>query len=181
MRIAEGDEQAFAVFFQAWATPMAAIAMKILQSEYHKQEVIQEVFIKVWLNRDKLEQVEKVGAWLRRITINQSLQALEKNAASDKRFSELPQLPIPDEHAASLEFKELKKLADEAVAALPTQRKMIYIMNRIEGKPTRQIAEELGLSHGYVRNALSAALSDIRDKLRVASPGILLAWLILLG
>lgn len=166
LRIAEGDEQAFASLFMAWATPLSAIAMRIVKNEYVRQEVVQEVFIKVWLYRDRLGKVEHLSAWLRKITINQSLLALQRHAASDKRLAEL-RLSQEElqEQANTLELKETRRLVQEAIDSLPQQRRTIYRLNRVEGKTTREIAEELQLSHGYVRNALSAALAAIRDRL----------------
>lgn len=173
LRIAEGDEAAFARLFHTWATPLAAIARRMLQHEALCQDVVQEVFIKVWLNRDKLGEVEKLSAWLRKITINQCLQALEKNAANDKRLADLQlvQSVTPREEQGVLELKELRHIIDHTIASLPAQRKAIYLMNRVEGKTTKQIAEELQLSHGYVRNALSAALSAIREKVLQLTAG----------
>nr|WP_236023419.1 sigma-70 family RNA polymerase sigma factor [Chitinophaga chungangae] len=177
LRIAEGDEQAFASLFMTWATPLAAIAMRILKNEYARQEVVQEVFIKVWLNRDKLGKVEHLGAWLRKITINQSLLALQRHAASDKRLAELRLTQDElQEQANTLELKETRRLVHEAIESLPAQRRTIYRLNRVEGKTTKEIAQELQLSHGYVRNALSAALAAIRD--RLAGSGLLVLLLL---
>lgn len=179
LRIAEGDEHAFAGFFNRWATPLAAIAMKIVQNQYVRQEVVQEVFIKVWLNRDKLHQIEQVGAWLRKVTVNQALLALQKHAAYDRRLAGLQLVQSDQEQAVSLEFKETGQLVHDTIAALPKQRRIIYQMNRIDGKTTREIADALQLSHGYVRNALSAALADIREKLQAA--GLTLPILLILS
>lgn len=176
-RIAEGDEQAFSALFVTWATPLAAIAMKILKNEYARQEVVQEVFIKVWLHRDKLDKVTHLGAWLRKITINQSLLALQRHAANDKRLEALQIIQNPVDNTSSLELKEIHRLVHEAIESLPPQRKTIYQLNRMEGKTTREIAENLQLSHGYVRNALSAALALIRE--RLTSSGFLVLMLLL--
>ena len=176
-RIAEGDEQAFSALFVTWATPLAAIAMKILKNEYARQEVVQEVFIKVWLHRDKLDKVTHLGAWLRKITINQSLLALQRHAANDKRLEALQIIQNPADNTSSLELKEIHRLVHEAIESLPPQRKTIYQLNRMEGKTTREIAENLQLSHGYVRNALSAALALIRE--RLTSSGFLVLMLLL--
>lgn len=176
-RIAEGDEQAFSALFVTWATPLAAIAMKILKNEYARQEVVQEVFIKVWLHRDKLDKVTHLGAWLRKITINQSLLALQRHAANDKRLEALQVTPPPIDNTNTLELKEIHRLVHEAIESLPPQRKTIYHLNRVEGKTTREIAENLQLSHGYVRNALSAALALIRE--RLTSSGFLMLMLLL--
>ncbi|MFX1706993.1 sigma-70 family RNA polymerase sigma factor [Chitinophaga sp. CC14] len=178
LRIAEGDEQAFSTLFAAWATPLAAIAMKILKNGYARQEVVQEVFIKVWLYRDKLDKVENLGAWLRKITVNQSLLALQRHAANDKRLEaiQITQHP-PIDNTSALELKEIRRLVHEAIESLPQQRKIIYHLNRVEGKTTREIAEELQLSHGYVRNALSAALASIRE--RLTASGLLILMFLL--
>jgi RNA polymerase sigma-70 factor (family 1) len=177
LRIAEGDEQAFSSLFVAWATPLAAIAMRILKNEYARQEVVQEVFIKVWLHRDKLAKVENLGAWLRKITVNQSLLALQRHAANDKRLEAIQIAQHPIDNTSTLELKEIRRLVHEAIESLPRQRKIIYQLNRVEGKTTREIAEELQLSHGYVRNALSAALAVIRE--RLTASGLLILMLLL--
>lgn len=177
LRIAEGDEQAFSSLFVAWATPLAAIAMKILKNEYARQEVVQEVFIKVWLHRDKLHKVEHLGAWLRKITVNQSLLALQRHAANDKRLEAIQIAQNPIDNTSTLELKEIRRLVHEAIESLPPQRKIIYHLNRVEGKTTREIAAELQLSHGYVRNALSAALAIIRE--RLTASGLLTLLLLL--
>lgn len=177
LRIAEGDEQAFSALFTAWATPLAAIAMRILKNEYARQEVVQEVFIKVWLHRDKLDKVENLGAWLRKVTVNQSLLALQRHAANDKRLEAIQITQPPIDHTSTLELKEIRRLVHEAIESLPPQRKIIYHLNRVEGKTTREIAEALQLSHGYVRNALSAALASIRE--RLTTSGLLILMLLL--
>lgn len=177
LRIAEGDGQAFSSLFTTWAPPLAAIAMRILKNEYARQEVVQEVFIKVWLHRDKLDKVENLGAWLRKITINQSLLALQRHAANDKRLAAIQITQNPIDNTSTLELKEIRRLVHEAIESLPPQRKIIYHLNRVEGKTTREIAEALQLSHGYVRNALSAALAVIRE--RLTGSGLLILALLL--
>ncbi|WP_123848706.1 sigma-70 family RNA polymerase sigma factor [Chitinophaga lutea] len=177
VRIAEGDEQAFSSLFLTWATPLAAIAMKIVKDEFARQEVVQEVFIKVWLHRDKLESVENLGAWLRKITINQSLLALQRQQANDKRLETIQLRQTSTDHTSTLELKEIRRLVHEAIESLPLQRKTIYRLNRVEGKTTREIAEQLQLSHGYVRNALSAALAAIRE--RLTASGLFILFLLL--
>ncbi len=148
--------------------------MKILKNEYARQEVVQEVFIKVWLHRDKLGAVENMGAWLRKITVNQSLLALQRHVAEDKRLEVIQLWRDSQENASHLELKEIQRLVNQAINSLSPQRKTIYRMNRVEGKTTLQIAGELQLSHGYVRNALSAALAVIRERLTESG------WLLLI-
>ena len=168
-RIAEGDEQAFTQFFIKWATPLTQYANKILRSDQVARDVMQEVFIKVWLYRDKLPLVEQPAAWLKKVVTNQCLLMIEKNAAQDKRLAAL-RLAQPQEQEdplPAIDVREIRQTLNEVIEQLPQQRRTIYRMNREEGKTTKEIANDLSLSHGYVRNALSAALDTIRQELNL--------------
>lgn len=168
-RIAEGDEQAFTQFFLTWATPLSHYAKKILQDEQSCKDVIQEVFIRIWLYRDKLAEVEQLNAWLKRVVTNQCLAMLEKNATKDKRLAAL-KIAQPNEHEdplPAIDSREIRRTLNEVIDLLPQQRRTIYRMNREEGKTAKEIAEVLSLSHGYVRNALSAALATIREEMSI--------------
>lgn len=181
MLIAEGDEQAFTQFFLKWATPLSHYAKKILQNDTSAKDIIQEVFIKLWLYRDKLPLVEQPAAWLKKVVTNQCLMMLEKNAVNDKRLSALKTGPHKEQEdpLPALDFREIRQTLNEVIEQLPTQRRTIYRMNREEGKTTKEIAEVLSLSHGYVRNALSTALDTIRQEmnLRLELPLFLLILL----
>lgn len=168
-RIAEGDEQAFTEFFIKWATPLTQYANKIVRNDQGARDVMQEVFIKVWLYRDKLPLVEQPAAWLKKVVTNQCLLMIEKNAAQDKRLAAL-RLAQPQEQEdplPAIDVREIRQTLNEVIEQLPQQRRTIYRMNREEGKTTKEIANDLSLSHGYVRNALSAALDTIRQELNL--------------
>lgn len=168
-QIAEGDEQAFTQFFIKWATPLTHYANKILKNDQAARDVLQEVFIKVWLYRDKLPQVEQPAAWLKKVVTNQCLLMLEKNAAQDKRLAalKLAQPLQQEDPLPAIDFREIRQTLNEVIEQLPQQRRTIYRLNREEGKTTKEIADHLSLSHGYVRNALSAALDTIRQELNL--------------
>ncbi|HEY9258890.1 hypothetical protein [Chitinophaga sp.] len=70
--------------------------------------------------------VEHLGAWLRKITINQSLLALQRHAANDKRLAAIQILQQPIDNPSSLELKEIRRLVHEAIESLPRQRRIIY-------------------------------------------------------
>ncbi|QEC42914.1 RNA polymerase sigma-70 factor (ECF subfamily) [Pseudobacter ginsenosidimutans] len=168
-RIAEGEEQAFTQFFIQWATPLTHYANKILRNDQAARDVMQEVFIKVWLYRDKLPQVEQPAAWLKKVVTNQCLLILDKNAAQDKRLAalRLAQPSQQEDPLPAIDFREIRQTLNKVIEQLPQQRRTIYRMNREEGKTTKEIADDLSLSHGYVRNALSAALDTIRQELNL--------------
>lgn len=164
LRIAEGDETAFATLFNLYSTPLALIALRMLHSEPAKQEVMQEVFIKLWLNRDRLEEVQHPGAWLRKITIHECLQYLRKTSVYNNKLADLqPEDTSFNQALHTISVKEIQHAVARALQEMPPQRRTIYELSRGKGMATKEIAAHLGLSDGYVRNAISAALQTIRS------------------
>jgi RNA polymerase sigma-70 factor (ECF subfamily) len=164
--IAAGDEQAFTMLFRRYTLSMGMVARKILQDEAARQDVLQEVFIKLWLNREDLPKIEYLPAWLKKVTVNECLMFLRKNAAYDKRLAGLALSPVEEENVyESISAKELQQQIQDFIRTMPEQRRVIYELNRVEGLSAKEIAERLNLSHGHVRNTLSATLKSIRDHL----------------
>lgn len=164
--IAAGDEQAFTTLFRRYSLSMGLVANKILQNETARQDVMQEVFIKIWLHREELPQVENLPAWLKKVTLNECLMYLRKNAAYDKRLAGLAFPQAEDEKVSqTIGFKELQKKIRDFIDTLPEQRRTIYELNRVEGLNAKEIAEKLNLSHGHVRNSLSSTIKSIREHL----------------
>jgi len=164
LRIAEGDETAFAALFNLYSTPLALLALRMLHSEPAKQEVLQEVFIKIWLNRDRLRDVQLPGPWLRKITIHECLQYLRKTSLYNTKLGDLHQEDASFNHAlSSISVKEIQYAVKRALQVMSPQRRTIYELSREKGLSTKEIAAHLGLSDGYVRNAISAALQTIRS------------------
>jgi len=164
LRIAEGDEAAFAALFNLYSTPLASLALRMLHSETAKQEVLQEVFIKIWLNRDRLKDVQLPGPWLRKITVHECLQYLRKTSLYNAKLGNLNLEGASFNQALStISVKEIQLAVKHALRVMSPQRRTIYELSREKGMTTKEIAAHLGLSDGYVRNALSAALQAIRS------------------
>ncbi|CAL1520333.1 sigma-70 family RNA polymerase sigma factor [Chitinophaga sp. MM2321] len=167
-RVSEGDESAFTALFSQYSTSLGALANKVLQDEAAKQDVLQEVFIKLWLHRDQLPEVHFLRAWLKKITLNESLIYIRKNAAYDKRLSALTFHEYIENGALqSLGVKELQQRVGEFIKRMPEQRRTIFELNRIEGLSTMEIAAKMNLSYGHVRNSLSIAVKSIREHLEL--------------
>jgi RNA polymerase sigma-70 factor (family 1) len=165
-RIAKGDEAAFALLFNLYLPKLYPFIIKFTRSEQAALEVVQETFIRVWLNRDKLGEIENPGGWLYKVASNECHTYARKMALHAK-FS----WPLTTELGTAiatedwLDLKQLNHLISEAVDKLPPQRKMIYHMSRNEGKSIPEIATALGISPNTVKNALVASLKFIREYL----------------
>ena len=171
-QVAEGDEAAFAVLFKTVLPGLQAAVRKVVQSEEGMKEVIQEAFIRVWMNRDQLAGLDKPVHWIFRVASNECFTYLRKTALRNKLQD---QLAGANEREVSfytgldeISLKETKTLIYKAVDQLTPQKRLIYQMSRNEGLKTAEIADKLQLSHSHIRNSLSSSLRFIREYLMAA-------------
>jgi RNA polymerase sigma-70 factor (family 1) len=164
--IAEGDEKAFDTLFNLFLPRLYPFIVKLTRSEQAAQEIIQETFIRVWLSRDKLTEVENPGGWLFKVTSNECYSYLRKTVINNKFSNIITSEPEPvNATHDDVDLKELNRLVSEAVNKLPPQRKKIYHMSRDQGKTIPEIAAALNLSPNTVKNALVTSLKFIREYL----------------
>lgn len=166
LQVAEGDERAFGTLFDAFLPKLHPFIIKFIKSEQATQEIIQETFIRVWLSRDKLSEIDNPGGWLYKVASNECYSYLRKSILNNKFFNPLTFEPEPvNSTHESFALKELNRLVGEAINKLPTQRKRIYQMSRVEGKSIPEIAAILNISPNTVKNTLVATLKFIREYL----------------
>ncbi|HVI45718.1 MAG TPA: sigma-70 family RNA polymerase sigma factor [Chitinophaga sp.] len=178
-RIAEGDEDAFGRLFHAMLHILAPFVQKIVKSEEDAREVIQTTFLRVWLNRDKLPEIEHPRAWLFRVASNECYTYLRKEATEQRlRTNAAGAATIAPTQEISI--KEIHHIIAEAVAGLSPQRRRIYQMSRNQGMKIPEIANALQLSPHTVKNALVFSLRSIRTHLERCGYGIPLVWLIMI-
>jgi RNA polymerase sigma-70 factor (ECF subfamily) len=164
--VAEGNEDDFKTLFNLFLPKLHPFILRFAKSELAAQEIIQETFIRVWLSRDKLWEIENPGGWLFKVASNECYNYVRKSVLTNKFSHVMATEPDPVNSTHEwLDIKDLRYLVNEAVDSLPTQRKKIYLMSRDQGKTIPQIAATLQLSPNTVKNSLVTALRSIRDHL----------------
>lgn len=163
---AEGDESAFSSLCKTYVPLLEQNIKRMVRDQYGTSEVLQETLIKLWINREKLREVEHVRAYFSKVAFNESLNYLSRLARLDK----LRSIPIEDSQSpvdpeSSLIYKETHGLIQTAINLLPVQRRKIYVLSRNSGLNSFEIAQQLRLSPDYVRQAISAARKHIREYL----------------
>ncbi len=163
-KIVGGDEQAFSVLFFKYLPVLQIFATKFTKSDDAAEEIIQDSFLRVWLNRDKLAEVDNVKAYLYKYVSNECLSYLRKKLKED-RVVDAFTAKQQNSHNSTVEtinLNEVTKIIAIAVEKLPDQRKNIYQLSRRDGKTIPEIAEILNISPNTVKNALVTALKSIR-------------------
>lgn len=167
IRVAGGDEQAFRQLFHHYNKQLYPFVVKLTRSTEAAEEVLQEVFLKVWQYRGRLADVENPKAYIVRMVTNESVDymkaALQKRRLAERfgRLSvfEAPFSPSPEQDYA---YRETEQRLREAVDRLPEGCQQVYRMSREEYKCIPEIAAELNISHSTVKNQLVKALKRIR-------------------
>ncbi|MBX2924342.1 MAG: sigma-70 family RNA polymerase sigma factor [Chitinophagaceae bacterium] len=177
--IAEGDEEAFAVLFHLRTDSLYTYILKITKSDIWAEELVQDVWTQVWLNRRKLSTLEDPVSYLHRIARNRSLDWIRRNKLELKWLYYLQRNlhnDGADTTAQRIDHDQAQRLVQKAIHALPERRKRIIELKYRLGCSYEQIGAELQISKNTVRNQIVSALRSIRDHLR--QHGDLLLYLI---
>ncbi len=167
-RIATGDEAAFSVLFFRYTARLAPFVTRLLQSERWSEEIVQDVFMRLWQNREQLASIEHPGAYLYQMASNRTLDYIKRNAREVKLqyYAARWVNGVADHPDAQRDFHEIENLLKEAVSQLPAQRRKVYQLVREDGLSHAEIADRLKISKHTVRNHVAEALQEIRIYLR---------------
>lgn len=163
-RIAEGDEEAFASLFHTWRDRLYYFTLKITNSPQQAEDLVQDVFVKLWLQRSDLEGIYNFQAWIYRVIKNQAISDLRRMSLETTILAQLRKETVSKGQLADeqLLHKQLQQKLKEAIEKLPPRQKQIYSMIRIEGLKQEEIASRLNLSISTVQNHMTEALRKLR-------------------
>lgn len=179
--IADGDEVAFTQIFHEYNARLFPFVCKISKSEMVAEEIVQEVFLRLWVNREEVAQMEHPVGWLYRVASNLSISYLRQLAGHEKKLKQLGgiQETSANNVTDSLGAKEIQELINKAIAQLPPRRQQIYQLSRQTGLSHKEIAGKLGLSTNTVKDQLVISLKFIKGYIRKET-GISISILVML-
>lgn len=163
----KADKALEAVFGEIYRKHEKALyrwVLRVTRSEQQSQDIVQEVFIKLWEHRGEINEIRNMEDWLYRVTENKMMDFLRK-AAADSRLREalwIKTKTFTRETEEFLQAKECHSIIQGAVSQLPRQRKLIFRLNREKGLNHQEIAEALSISRHTVKNQLASALRAIQ-------------------
>lgn len=169
-QVAEGDEKAFAMLVEQKWNNIYAQALTYVKSTHHAQDIVQEVFLKVWEKRQTLIELERFDSYLFIIARNYIISELRKKIT----------VPIGDKLIESFEeeskapdrilvHKQLTELVERAMQLLPPQQKITIKLSREEGLSHEEIAKHMELSKETVKKHICRALNFLRTYVRTHS------------
>ena len=165
--LAQRDETAFEQVFKTHFKRLHAYAFTILRDEVEAEEMVQQVFFKLWERNENLSLSGPVSAYLYRAVHNESLNYLKhQKVRSNHQLHIAYSMKNEAEHPAKkIMAGELEKKIHSALNDLPEQCRTIFQMSRFDEMKYREIADKLGISVKTVENQMGKALKLLREKL----------------
>lgn len=167
LALKEGNLKAFNQIFDRYAKRLYRFSMGYLKSAENAEEIVQEVFLKIWNNREELIVQKSFDSYLFTIAKNGILNTIRKSK-SEKAYLNYAKL-YPGKDVLldqELDFKELEKAYQEAIAQLSPRRKEIFLLSREQSLSNAEIAKKMNISVKTVENQMTSALAEIRKNLR---------------
>ena len=162
--IAEGDECAFATLFAHYRNRIYTLAFKLTRSNIIAEEIVQDVFLKIWQKGADLITIKNFHAYLFIVTRNHIYKVL-KDIARNYKIVTLPdedQVLSGNDTADFLINKEYNLLLQNAIDRLPTQQKQVYRLVKDRGFKRDEVAEQLHIQPETVKFHLAQAMKNIR-------------------
>ena len=165
LRIAENDEAAFRLLFEQYRERLFLFAWQLCHSAADSEEVVQDVFTRIWENREKLTAVESPRNYIYTMVRNRTLDLLSK-IAKDKNLIKEVWANISEgsnETEQLLQAAESKQLIEKAVSQLSPKKRKVFQLSRDEGLSHQEIAAQLGISVQTVKNIITEVLRQIKS------------------
>ena len=161
LRVAGGDEIAFRSLYDTYHPLLVTYIFRITRSIGETEEIVHDVFLKIWMARESLAEIENVKAYLFVVSRNHAFNAIKRRLREmlqrNKWIQDTNLLHESDEG----QDDEVNTLIDKAIDQLPPQQKKVFLLSRYEKLTYQEIAAHMGISRETVKTYLKHATISI--------------------
>lgn len=165
--LANDDKKALEELFNYYYPRLYQFSKSFLKLEDGIDDILQEVFVKIWQNRRNIRSAETFSPFIFTMTRNLLLNELRSRLSKQKIKDEIIKLSVSEEYHSfeKMEYGELKETVDQIVTNLPEKQREVFLLSRYEGLSHKEIAEKLQISTKTVEYHISQSISTIKNKL----------------
>ncbi|HWV69436.1 RNA polymerase sigma-70 factor [Chitinophaga sp.] len=163
-RLRRGDVAAYMQLYDQYSGHVYGWVLRFVKVPAYAEDIVQDVFLKIWEVRERLDPAQSFPAYLYKISRNKTFTFLKKNASDEAtrlrimhRIGEITESPY---HQTL--WAQYQQMLNSAVTQLPYQRQRVFTLCRQEGKSYEEAAKELGISRNTVKEHMVMALKDIK-------------------
>lgn len=167
-KIRSGDIRVFEQVFRLYYSSLCLYSYGITGNKDVAEEIIQELFYKIWKERDTLQILHSLKSYLYGAVRNQSLRYCEQHAVRERHRQHVmathKEYPDNTPHE-EMEYRELEEIINRALSKLPERRRIIFRMHRIEGLKYKEIADKLSLSVKTIEAEMTKTYQLLRKEI----------------
>ncbi|MBV7531009.1 RNA polymerase sigma factor [Chitinophaga sp. sic0106] len=161
-QIANNDEQAFAALFNGYVQQTGKIVFAITGSKEQTEEIVQDVFLKIWNERTRLPEIHKFNAYLFILLRNHTINYINKLVTERKHQQQYSQFVLHNTTEQNTVHEHLEK----AIERLPSQQKTVFLL-RAQGYKNPEIADKMNLSTDSVKKYNQLALKFLQRMISI--------------
>lgn len=175
----KGNIEAFNQIFYAYSSKLYYFAYGYLKSKEDAEEMVQEIFTKIWEKRADIKEEFQFRSYLFSIAFNYIKKQFRAKALLNKYVEfATPDNIKTEQTKEEVDYASLKSIVDQLVEEMPEKRRAVFVKSRFEGKNAKDISVEMNISQSTVENHLNQALRFLRQHLRDENlAGLLFFWL----
>ena len=162
-----GNIFAFDEVYHRYCRRLYRFSFSILKSHEDAENITQDVFLNLWINRAKIENCSSVKYYIFTLSYNSAISIIRKKASETKFIEYVKTLNnlVQDPVDLQVEFSELTEKLNYIIQELPVRQREVYTLHKIEGLKYSEISEILHISKNTIENHMSRALKTIKRKL----------------
>nr|WP_321357223.1 RNA polymerase sigma-70 factor [uncultured Draconibacterium sp.] len=164
----KGDVAAFDTIYNMYCHKLHQFVIRYLKQEEDAEEIVQEVFIKIWESREKIKNHASFESFLFTISYNATISLLRKRLSESKSkeyLKSIQQIQNANTVVDELQFNELNEKVQRLLEQLTPRQKEIFILSREEGLTHKEIAQRLKISENTVKNHLVTSLKFLKSNM----------------
>ena len=165
-KLAEGDIAAIEVLYIRYAPQVKSFVLAILKNESDSEDIVQDIFLKVWEERDKLTNVRSFRSYLYSMIRNMVYNKLKKRAVHQRYFAFAGKERVSVNPENRIVTKDLLTHIQTEIENLPKQQRDIYMMNREDSLTYKEISDRLGVSPKTIQYHIGKVLSRLKTAIK---------------
>ena len=163
--IREGDPLSFEILFQKYYVRFYNFVLNLTKNPQTAEDIVQNVFMKIWINRKNLRPDQSIPNYIYVLSKHEVLNHLRDRKVYTQVerlvMAEQPYEAVTDQN---MDLKELDDRIRKFIAAMPEQRRKVFLLSRYRGMGNKAIAELMGLSVRTVDRHINLALTSLRKE-----------------
>lgn len=175
--IREDNEVAFYQLYERYSRRLYGFVLRYIKQEADAEEIVQEVFIKIWETRDKIDVYSSFESFLFTIAYNATISLFRKRAREKKyleHLKSLQQVEAAPNLIDEIQFNELNDTVQSLLNELTPRQKEVFQLSREQGLAHEEIAKKLNISVNTVKKHIANTLAFLKSRL---DNSLMVSWL----